>query len=504
MKISKIFFVLLSFFALITKISAQQDKPYTCHEWGTFTSLFSSNGQQLDGLYLEEEPLPSFCYNLDRNFLATFSSKGVNKTKLYANFNAYGNAFIKMETPVLYFYSQYEIQKIKVNIDFNKGTISQFYPQRFGGESEYVWQTSTKSIPTEYNLLYNQGSIFWQFNVLNPTTDNNEITYPKAENSKIWLAPRETKSNLLEVYTEDSNLNVKREVEKYLFYRGVGSFGNPIIPKFDTSGQLSIYLNSNLMNVPYYMVFERTPEGKNRVWSEGSLHNNEVQKIKPTKEILSDFQWNNKKNRFITELVKSGLFEDEARAMLKTWDASYFNTPGIKIFWIVPRCFTDIILPITLSPKPQSLERVMVGRTEILDPRIDKAILFDSVDAIKAGLVPAHYEKAIKYRKTRLTKEIGSDKLLNLRDSMNIQLEIEVTPNPCPGYLFITSSDILKSDLNWECFNIKGQIVNSGKISKENESRYCEIDLNQLSEGYYYIKLHSDEVNLTKKLIIAK
>ena len=86
MKISKTFFLLLSF-ALITKISAQQDKPYTCHEWGTFTSLFSSNGQQLDGLYLEEEPLPSFCYNLDRSFFATFSSKGVNKTKLYSNFN---------------------------------------------------------------------------------------------------------------------------------------------------------------------------------------------------------------------------------------------------------------------------------------------------------------------------------------------------------------------------------------------------------------------------------
>ena len=98
MKINKTFFVLMTF-ALITKISAQQDKPYTCHEWGTFTSLFSSNGQQLDGLYLEEEPLPSFCYNLDRNFLATFSSKGVNKTKLYSNFNEYGNAFIKMETP---------------------------------------------------------------------------------------------------------------------------------------------------------------------------------------------------------------------------------------------------------------------------------------------------------------------------------------------------------------------------------------------------------------------
>ena len=35
---------------------------YTVHEWGTFTSVSSSDGRLMDGLYLEEEKLPGFVH----------------------------------------------------------------------------------------------------------------------------------------------------------------------------------------------------------------------------------------------------------------------------------------------------------------------------------------------------------------------------------------------------------------------------------------------------------
>ncbi len=36
-------------------------------------------------------------------------------------------------------------------------------------------------------------------------------------------------------------------------------------------------------------------------------------------------------------LVAEGLFEDEAYAMLRTWDRAYFQKPGLRLFYTVPR-----------------------------------------------------------------------------------------------------------------------------------------------------------------------
>lgn len=65
-------------------------------------------------------------------------------------------------------------------------------------------------------------------------------------------------------------------------------------------------------------------------------------------------------------LVASGLFADEARAMVRTWQKSYFGTEGVKLLYLVPREWTDRLLPITLNPEPSSLVRTLVGRIEIL------------------------------------------------------------------------------------------------------------------------------------------
>ena len=65
-------------------------------------------------------------------------------------------------------------------------------------------------------------------------------------------------------------------------------------------------------------------------------------------------------------LVASGLYPDEALAMVKTWSKSYFKTPGTRILYILPRAWTDQILPIQMNPSPDSLVRTLVGRVEIL------------------------------------------------------------------------------------------------------------------------------------------
>jgi hypothetical protein len=77
---------------------------------------------------------------------------------------------------------------------------------------------------------------------------------------------------------------------------------------------------------------------------------------------------------FHAALVEAGLTADEARALAATWHQSYFARPGLRVFWIVPRAFTDAVLPIAIEPRPAALERVLVGRTEVLAPPFEAEI----------------------------------------------------------------------------------------------------------------------------------
>ncbi len=72
-------------------------------------------------------------------------------------------------------------------------------------------------------------------------------------------------------------------------------------------------------------------------------------------------------------LVKAGLFSDEAEAMLDTWTVSYFKNPGTRLFFLVPRQWTDAALPLHITGNPPTV-RVMIGRIEILSPRVESLV----------------------------------------------------------------------------------------------------------------------------------
>jgi hypothetical protein len=71
-------------------------------------------------------------------------------------------------------------------------------------------------------------------------------------------------------------------------------------------------------------------------------------------------------------LVASGLYPKEARAMVNTWKHSYFETDGIRALVIMPQGWTDRFIPITVTPRPKDLVRVMVGRLELLTPERER------------------------------------------------------------------------------------------------------------------------------------
>jgi hypothetical protein len=63
-------------------------------------------------------------------------------------------------------------------------------------------------------------------------------------------------------------------------------------------------------------------------------------------------------------LIAAGLYEEEADAMLETWKESYFQTPGLRVFYLVPNEWTQYFLPLQMT-LPHELTRVLVGRVDI-------------------------------------------------------------------------------------------------------------------------------------------
>ena len=67
-------------------------------------------------------------------------------------------------------------------------------------------------------------------------------------------------------------------------------------------------------------------------------------------------------------LTAAGLYADEATAMLETWRLSYFESEGLRIFFVLPQAWTEAHLPLSIST-PADVTRLMVGRVELVTDR---------------------------------------------------------------------------------------------------------------------------------------
>ena len=72
-------------------------------------------------------------------------------------------------------------------------------------------------------------------------------------------------------------------------------------------------------------------------------------------------------------LTEAGLYPKEARAMVETWRDSWFEE-GMRVLYLVPRETIDALLPLSITPAPQEIARVFVGRVELLSPAMRETI----------------------------------------------------------------------------------------------------------------------------------
>lgn len=355
------------------------------HEWGTFTSVINKEGKQLQGLHHEEEALPNFVYDLAR--LERFGSGGSSVSLASAQglppIGPPTRGFAppsmdlmpvpvftekitqKMETPVIYFYTKEE-QDVQVKVDFPSGVISQWFPN------------VSKINPGEEAK---NGFATWDVKVLK-TTDG---TLPATSGNSIWNPSRKTKANLVKV---------NNEVEKLIFYRGLGDFKTPIqimeseniVTIVNNSAQVIkglTLLNYRYDTFRYHHIHELGAYAKVSV--------NLVKKRGPHAPLVFEnynSYLNHAKSTIVRDLVKSGLFKDESEAMVNTWEGGYFKTQGVRLLYVLPKEWTEEILPLKITPTPKELVRTLVGRVEILTNVDDNMIKEFVNDHIVNGHLP--------------------------------------------------------------------------------------------------------------------
>jgi hypothetical protein len=352
---------------LLVSAAAGAQQNWQIHEWGTFTSLQDESGQALGGINTDDEPVPPFVHGSP---LAIQPHTGIP-----GQIGGKGIPFchpgvtMRLETPVIYFHpppGTANGQDADVKVQFRGGWLTEFYPDAV---SDAPGQTQSDQYNFSLHPLTSDtvGHLEW---------DHLQIggDWPLTNTSAhVWTSPRDVQS----AQVHDAG----GESEKFLFYRGVGHMDAPLSVSRDDNTR-DLLFRSHLKNLPADQPLEIRamwlvdiqPDGKIafRTLPSVALGQNSDEILTRTPSMFAPGEYNfanfdKLKDSLKAALVSEGLFDDEAQALLKTWEVSYFKSPGLRVFFLCPRAWTDYYLPLQISLAAQ-INRVMVGRIELVTP----------------------------------------------------------------------------------------------------------------------------------------
>src|SRR6266478_958692 len=363
--------------------NAADENKLVVHEWGTFTSIAGKDGVALEWRPLNGPPdLPKFVHTIQEGDAGL---RNAPKADL--------RAVVRMETPVIYFYSSNEMD-VSVKVDFPKGKITEWYPQA---------------------RLVKTGIDWGRFKIMPGVP----LNLPAAYSASHYFAARETDSAPLQICSTDGK---PAQQEKFLFYRGVGTFDLPLSVRL--AGNKILLKNLSTNEIVRLIVFEN--RGGKIGYRVLDAFTGETTSERPTLDGNIALMESDLKQT----LVSSGLYEREAEAMLKTWRDSWFEE-GLRVFYVLPRETTDTVLPINIDPKPAQLVRVLVGRAEVITPEMEKSVqqrvrlLNDSSPKVRAEAAVA-IQKYGRFSEPILKRIVEDEKDPTLRARIKRLIETPV------------------------------------------------------------------------------
>jgi hypothetical protein len=349
-------------------VAAYPGVGFIVHEWGTNTVVVGSDGTLQRGMHHEEEDLPAFVYDrLGQGEFLSFPS------------------IDKMETPVDYFYADRPLTA-RVSVAMPNGLLTQWYPAvhefapsildgAFGRTGkvdphlELGLAFTSPQCVAKYTAVAG-GSLDWgEVEILPRGTEG---TLPDAPLDRFtWSHAREVAANTVRVKNPPAHTG---QDERFLFYRGLGNFPLPVEVSEASEG-IKLINRSPWPTQGSFFVLDVGAETAAFRVSAGALLP-EAERLAAFPELADRLPL----DQFVaaleaaltTALLQSGLYHDEAVAMVRTWRRQWFRTPGLRVLHLAPAAWIDREVPIAITPAPDALLRVMVLRIELLRRTIEE------------------------------------------------------------------------------------------------------------------------------------
>lgn len=358
---------LLGAFVLAAPPRAQEAAPLLVHEWGTFTCLLDDDGTVIGGVNTEDEPLPDFVHRPLRERMINaglLASHDLAPVFFQGAPACHPQVTMRLETPVLYFHVADGTPPFSIDVEvaWRGGWLAEFFPR---GEAVLPGMETGTLGELDADRI---GTLAWK----GVQVGGERSATPPNTDAPVWLAPRRVAA---------ADLEVGGEAERFLFYRGVGNVEPPVsvvrsadrrtlrlrerhdprLPHAATSTGPGWLLAVDHERGCAFRELAPLPMGR-----DGDDETTAEARAGFDATEFSPANLDRLRKLMRTALVADGLFADEADALLDTWRVSYFRSPGLRVFYLLPQAWTDAVMPLTLS-RAARIERVMVARIELVD-----------------------------------------------------------------------------------------------------------------------------------------
>ena len=343
MKYKRILLCILFLAAYTAGAEPEPKRGFAVHEWGVFrvnTDAEYANAE----LRVEWDELPPFVYGHIKGRTVPQSWGAVEIRK----------------RPIVFFHTDKPVIA-KVHIDFPGGEAGAWYPA-----------TSVPSI-IRFDKEPKTGQVLeWNLGIKNPPQGwapghNGLRDVP----DKHWIQRiRQVSSD--PIYARFGPRFNDVDFEKFLYYDGIFPQKNWVKIKIEAE-------KITLKNLCQHTLFDVTivdrrgeplriahvPEFK----ADASLNIDKWTKQEEATVVKESVA------RLQEQLVAAGLYQDEADSMIDLWRTDFFMTPGLSLFYRLPQKEYDRCLPLTITPKPDSLVRVGLIHQAHLEPEFKDKII---------------------------------------------------------------------------------------------------------------------------------
>jgi len=356
-------------------------KPFEVHEWGVFSVYPTARYANVD-MAKEWAELPKWMYR-------SFPSINLPTQPM------------KVRKPIVYFHwadPPLPKEPFTMRIRFPQGRPIVWYPTA-ADAVVMVDDEGSRAAAAEFAATALRATLTWRFWLTDPyptmgVQDAQRPSLPVVPADHWYARARQVKSDPLFVYRTFGRHGPLIETEQFVYYDGVMAPLPCLRAKRDDQG--AIYLENS---APYAIHDLYAVEmKKDEAYSEACVP------LVPVGQKIVRLNWRGWSLRegtkhptpstpvlLLSSLVKAGLNQDEAQALVDIWKPAFFGQEGLTLIYRLPQKEYDRVTTMALDPAPAKLVRVGLVHQPHAEPELPSRVagLITRLAGVDAGDVKA-------------------------------------------------------------------------------------------------------------------